>query len=165
MCVFNGVDLRASDRRGNVTATLLRGSIFMEATPIRNSADAEMTAGRALTEPSAKQRARRTNNPNNGGLSRNTAAGRRVSDLLRAFLRALGDPGDVLMRASAVRAAELTTAAEIARGKLLSGIGDADQVVKLENMAARTVRALGIDRKREPAGPTLAQYLASLPDE
>ena len=69
----------------------------------------------------------------------------------------MGDPDDVVLQANALRAAELTTAAEVARGKLLSGIGDADQVVKLENMAARAVRALGIGRKRKPAGPTLAR--------
>lgn len=136
----------------------------MEATPIRNSADAELTAGRVRTEPAAKQRARRTNNPNNGGVSKNTAAGRRVADLLRAFLRAMGNPDEVVQQANALRAAELTVAAEAARAKLLAGDGDADQVVRLEGMAARAVRALGLG-KREPAGPTLAEYLASLPDE
>lgn len=137
----------------------------MEATPIRNSAEAEATAGRMPKEPAAKQRARRTNNPNHGGVSKNTAAGRRVADLLRAFLREMGDPCDVVLQANALRAAELTTAGEIARGKLLSGVGDADQVVKLENMAARAVRALNIRNKGATTGPTLAEYLASLPDD
>jgi hypothetical protein len=131
----------------------------MEARLIRDFADAELTAGHALTEPLPKQRSRRTNNPNHGGVSRNSAAGRRVRDLLHAFLKAMGDPDDVVLQANALRAAELMTAAEIARHKLLSGIGDADQVLRLEGAAGRAVRALNINRKREPAGPILADYL------
>jgi hypothetical protein len=133
----------------------------MEARSIDTIADAEPTAGRVLPEPAAKQRSRRTNDPNAGGVSRNSAAGRRVADLLRAFLRAMGEPDDVLSQASALRAAELMTAAEIARHKLLSGIGDADQVLRLEGAAGRAVRALAIDAKREPAGG-LQAYLESL---
>jgi hypothetical protein len=135
----------------------------MEATSIRNSADAETTADRAPSaEPSRLLRSRRTNDPFSG-LARNTAGGRRIADLLRAFLKAMSDPDDVVLQANALRAAERTVAAESARGRLLAGDGDSDAVVRLENMAARAVKALGIDRKRGPAGPTLAQYLASLP--
>jgi hypothetical protein len=135
----------------------------MEATPIRNSADATLTAGRVLTEPSPKQRARRTNDPFSG-LSKNTAIGRRVADLLRSFLRAMGDPDDVVLQANALRAAELTVAAEAARGRLLAGGGDADQVVRLEGTAARAARALGLDRKREPAGETIADIMREADD-
>ncbi len=139
----------------------------MEARSIRDAAVAETTADRAPSaEPARQLRARRTNDPFAGGLSKNTAAGRRVNDLLRSFMRAVDDPGDTITQANALRAAELTVAAECARGRLLAGDGDSDAIVRLENMAARAVRALGLDRKREPAGPTpLAQYLASLPED
>ena len=121
----------------------------MEATPIRATAAAEPTADRAPSaEPSRLLRSRRTNDPFSG-LSRNTAAGRRVADLLRAFLKAMRDPVDVVLQANALRAAELTVAAESARGRLLAGDGDSDAVVRLEGMAARSVRALGIDPKRQ----------------
>lgn len=105
MQAFSGVRLRTHRDHGNVAATLLRGSTFMEATPIRNSADAELTTERVPTERPAKQRSRRTNNPNHGGVSKNTAAGRRAADLLRAFLRAMGAPDDVVLQANALRAA------------------------------------------------------------
>jgi hypothetical protein len=136
----------------------------MEATPIRNTADTELTAGRAVKEPAAKQRSRRTNDPNHGGVSRNTSAGRRVRDLLRAYLKAMGDPDDVVLQANALRAAELVTAAEIERHKLLSGVGDADAVLRLEGAAGRAVRALGIARKREPEGETIADIMREADD-
>jgi hypothetical protein len=110
-------------------------------------------------EPSRQLRSRRTNDPFSD-LSKNTATGRRVADLLRGFLRAMGDPTDAVLQANALRAAELTVAAETARAQLLAGDSGADPVVRLEGMAARSVRALGIGRNRVPAsGLTLGDIL------
>jgi hypothetical protein len=103
----------------------------------------------------SRQRARRTNDVFAGGLSKNTSAGRRVADLLRAFLRAMGDPTDAVLQSNALRAAELTVATETARAKLLAGDGDIDAVVRIEGMAARSVRALGI--KSTTSGPAPAE--------
>jgi hypothetical protein len=107
----------------------------------------------------SRQRARRTNDPFAGGLSKNTAAGRRINDLLRSFMRAMGDPADTIAQANALRAAELTVAAETARAKLLAGDGDIDAVVRIEGMAARSVRALGI-KPGKATVPSLADHLA-----
>jgi hypothetical protein len=127
---------------------------------MRTAAVNEPSAARAPNvEPAHRLRARRTNDPFAGGLSKNTAAGRRVADLLRSFMRAMGDPGDTIAQANALRAAELTVAAETARAKLLAGDGDIDAVVRIEGMAARSVKALGI-KDAKPPGPTLAEYLA-----
>jgi hypothetical protein len=128
---------------------------------MRTAAVAKPSAARAPgAEPSRQLRARRTNNPFAGGLSKNTAAGRRVADLLRGFLRAMGNPSDTVLQANALRAAELTVAAETARAKLLADNGDIDAVVRIEGMAARSVKALGIKPAAKPAGLTLAEYLA-----
>jgi len=110
-------------------------------------------------EPSPFLRSRRTNNAF-AGLSKNTTTGRRVADLLRSFLRSMGDPTDAVLQANALRAAELTVAAEVARAALLAGTGDADKVVRLEGMAARAVKALGAVQAK-PAPPSLMEYLAA----
>lgn len=111
----------------------------------------------AVPEPVATRRARATNKP----LSRvdqSTAIGRRIADLFRSYVRAM-NAGGCIAEADALRAAELVAGAEQARVQLLAGKGDADQVVRLENLAARAVKKLGID-PRSAAKPkkTLAEY-------
>ena len=51
--------------------------------------------------------------------------------------------------------------AEMARADLLAGHGDDDKVVRLENLADRKLRRLGLNKPAPvPAGPTLQEYLA-----
>jgi hypothetical protein len=123
------------------------------AAKMRTATVTEPSAARAANaEPRRQLRSVRTNNPFAGGLSKNTSAGRRVADLLRSFLRAMGDPSDAVLQSNALRAAELTVAAETARAKLLAGDGEIDAVVRIEGMAARSVRGLGI--KSTTSAPT-----------
>jgi hypothetical protein len=103
---------------------------------------------RAVTaEPAPTRRAKTSNNP----LSRingNTRRGRRFSDLLRSYLRAMGNPVEANRQADAIAAAELKCAAEDLRARLLagpnSGLADVEQIIRLENAADRAVRKLGI---------------------
>jgi hypothetical protein len=98
--------------------------------------------GHVPDDPVPTRRARVTNDP----LSRNsqsTATGRRVADLYRSYLRAMPDRS-CIGQADALRAAELTVAAEEARARLLAGSGDPNAVVRIENLAARAVRKLGL---------------------
>jgi hypothetical protein len=70
--------------------------------------------------------------------------------------------------ANVVRAAELMALAEEARLTALKGDSAVDLValVRLEGVADRAVRRLGLDHKREPAEtPNLRAYLAGLPKE
>jgi hypothetical protein len=109
----------------------------------------------------SRQRSRRANDPL-AGIDTNTAIGRRVADLLRGFMRAMGSPTDIVQQAGAIRAAELTCAAEIARSKLLAGDGDIDAVARLEGVARRAVADLRLPAaQREPAEQSLAAYLQS----
>ena len=78
-----------------------------------------------------------------------TSAGRRVRDLYRAYLTGLSNPDDAV-KAQVIAAAELMVAAENARAELLAGRGDVEQIVRLENLANRAGRRLGIHR----TGPT-----------
>jgi hypothetical protein len=89
-----------------------------------------------------------------------TAAGRRVADLYRAFMREMGNPACAIRQSEALAAAELTEAAEAARVRLRAGNGDADEVVRLGGEARRAVRRLGIDRQSggKPK-QTLADYV------
>jgi hypothetical protein len=108
-----------------------------------------------------RQRARRTNDPL-ASLDTNTARGRRVADLVRAYLTALGNPGDVDRQAAVIAAAELQVLAEEARTAALKapGSADLDQVVKIQGAADRAVRRLGI-KPGAPKGPTLQEHLAA----
>ena len=132
------------------------------AAKMRAATVTEPSAARAPSaEPVRQLRSARTNNPFAGGLSKNTAAGRRVADLLRGFLRAMGNPGDAVLQSNALRAAELMVAGEIARAKLLEGTGDADTVVRLEGAADRALKRLGLPKTPPMSGPTtLAEHLA-----
>jgi hypothetical protein len=113
-------------------------------------------------EPPANARAKITNDPARARANRNTAQGRRVADLYRAFLRAMGNPDDAVAQANALAAAELKVAAEDARKRMLDGDagGDPDQLVRLENLAHRAERKLGIKATAEPKPPSLAEHLA-----
>jgi hypothetical protein len=92
----------------------------------------------------------------------NTAAGRRVRDLYRAFMAHLGNPGDTIVQANVLNAAELTAAAENERAKLLAGDGDVEQIIRLENLASRAVRRLGVQPSAARPGAKLDEHLARL---
>jgi hypothetical protein len=108
-----------------------------------------------------QQRSATTNDPLSTRTDRNTAAGRRIADLYRAYIAAMGGPTDTILQANALAAAELKVAAEDARKRMLGGGGDADQLVRLENLAHRAERKLGIKPSAGPKPPTLTEYLAS----
>jgi hypothetical protein len=75
---------------------------------------------------------------------------------------------DPMTSAAIRRAAELSTIAADLRARRLRGEAvDVDQLIKIENAARRAVIDLGIkpSARRDPAGQTLAAYLASLPAE
>lgn len=105
------------------------------------------------------RRSRVTNDPSRRA-NQNTARGRRVADLLRGFIEAMGCPTSPIRQADALQAAELTVAAEDARAELLAGRGDLDQVVRIENAARRAVKKLGIAQPQtSPPKRTLADHL------
>jgi hypothetical protein len=117
-------------------------------------------AARALSAPrAATLRSAITNDPV-ASRTRNTARGRRVADLFRGYMAALGSPEDVVTQASILAAAELKVAAEDARKRTLDGAGDADALVRIENLAHRAERKLGIKPANKPSGPSLAEHLA-----
>jgi hypothetical protein len=123
----------------------------MEATP---------SHGRAVVvERPPRSRSATTNQPlrrANG----NTATGRRVRDLYRAFLQHMGNPADTVTQSNALNAAELAVAVEQARLPAIRGEAvDIDALVRLSNLADRAVRRLGI-RPGKASVPTLAEHLA-----
>jgi hypothetical protein len=86
-----------------------------------------------------------TNRPLHRRANGNSAIGRRVRDLYRAFMARLDNPTDLISQASVLNAAELTVALEqqrlaAARGEPV----DLTQLVKLSNLVARTTRMLGL---------------------
>jgi hypothetical protein len=62
--------------------------------------------GAAAVEPPKRLRAKLTNSPLSVRASRNTALGRRVADLFRAFVAALGNPVDTVTLSNVLAAVE-----------------------------------------------------------
>ena len=92
-----------------------------------------------------------------------TSAGRRRRDLIAGFVAALGGAGAVtaIQQAAVVRVAELMAAAETLRRRALAGeTVDMAALIKLENVAARSVRELGITETERDPTPNLRVYLA-----
>jgi hypothetical protein len=94
-----------------------------------------------------------------------TDLGRRVRDLAESFALQFGGWSALNdMQAAAVRrAAELGALAEKSRRDALLGgaCNDPLALARLEGVAARALRALGLDKRREPTGPTLHEYFAA----
>src|SRR5687768_15605469 len=96
-----------------------------------------------------KGRARSTNRPQFvPGLDLRSPAARRYKDLIASFTNALGGILTDAQQVAVQRAAGLTVAAEESRAKAMRGepVEIAD-LVKLENLADRAVRALNIKHK------------------
>jgi hypothetical protein len=114
-----------------------------------------------LDETPIGRRSATTNNPLRARAKQSTAEGRRLADLYRAILRALGGNPTGLQQSNALAAAELALACENERAKLLRGDGDANAVVRLENARDRALRKLGLADPPDPeeSKPTLKDYL------
>jgi hypothetical protein len=115
-----------------------------------------------------KLRSRATNDPRFLAKQPPTprAVDRRRRDLVEAFMGALGGPEAVspVVAMQVRRAAELVTAVEMARANMLNGVPtDMLALVRLEGVAARAVRVLGIKveqpppKKTAPAGLQIAR--------
>jgi hypothetical protein len=104
------------------------------------------------SEQPAMCRSRTTNQPLRGRANGNTVVGRRVRDLYRAFLVRMGHPTDAISQASALNAAELAVAVELARLSAARGEAvDVDQLIRLSNLADRAAKRLV--RRRASGGP------------
>jgi hypothetical protein len=116
--------------------------------------------GHVPPAPHPVRRSRITNDPT-ARANQDTAEGRRLADMIRGFLAEMGNPRSPVEQADAIRAAELTVASENARAKLLAGNGDANEVVRLENLAGRAVRKLGLAQRQNDAKstPSVADYM------
>jgi hypothetical protein len=83
-----------------------------------------------------------------------------VKAKVAAYTARLGGTADAVLLAACHKAAELAVIAEGLRAKQLRGDSvDLSEMAKAQGLADRAERALGLDRKREPAGGTLADYL------
>jgi hypothetical protein len=101
-----------------------------------------------------------TNDPLRKRADGRTPQGRRIRDLFRAYSNAMGTPSDPATQAAILAAAELVVAAECARAKVLADGGDVEQLIRLENLAARATRRLGVKPNSTSKPQTLAEHLA-----
>ncbi len=87
----------------------------------------------------------------------------RRRDLIALFVGELGGDANVSRAAmlGVIRAADATAIAEEYRTRALRGEEIVmDDLVRLENTAARAVKALGIKRQSRDAAPTIAEIAA-----
>jgi hypothetical protein len=101
----------------------------------------------------AKYRARTTNRPRKMVIDGRTPLGRRIRDLAESYAEQVGGWATLsdMMTVNIRKAAELTALAEKARADALrSGDVDPLALVRLDGAANRAVRALQLDRRREP---------------
>jgi hypothetical protein len=107
-------------------------------------------------------RSARSNNPF-AGINRRTAGGRRIADLVRQYLDALGNPQDIGVQAQVIAAAEMAVIAEAVRTRALlePASADLDAIVRMQRAADQAMRRLGIKATAAAKTPTLAEYLAS----
>ena len=98
-----------------------------------------------------------------GHLDGRTIASKRAATLAKTFAAELGGQLSDVQRVAVQNAAVMTAISEDAQTRRLAGDPaiSLDDIVRAVSAARRAVRDLGLDRKREPAGPTLAEYLAS----
>jgi hypothetical protein len=125
------------------------------------TADAPLPGRMVRTDLARNQRSRRTNNPLYG-LNLKTSRGRRIADLVRAYLKAVGNPVDVGRQTQVIAAAELQALAEDARAAALRepAIADLEQLVRLQGLADRALRRLGIKAETARQQPSLQEHLA-----
>lgn len=101
-------------------------------------------------------------------IDRRSKLGQRVTELETVFRQRLGDAAlDLIVDTAIRRAAELTALAEAASGRALRSDPKVtlDDVVRLQRSAASAVHRLHLDRKAQPAGPSLSDYLRRAREE
>jgi hypothetical protein len=103
-----------------------------------------------LREPAPVRRSAVTNNPIRRRANQATAEGRRLADIYRGYLKAVGDL-NLQKQEIAIEAAELTLACENMRARLLAGEDVANDLVRLTNTRDRKLEALGLDKAASAA--------------
>jgi hypothetical protein len=97
-------------------------------------------------------------------LDGNSLVGRRTRDLYRGLMKRMGAPDDIIVQTSVLAWAELVTASEVARARLLEGdTKGSTEVVRLENLTRRAAISVGLESAIGEAAPlTMADRLAAL---
>jgi hypothetical protein len=123
----------------------------------RAAGDAHSLAGRWSDRP-ARISART--------MDRRTLAWRRRCEYVQAYTQALGSPTDDVILARIEAAAELRTTAELSRAQYLAG-GDVslEDLVRIENLAARAERSLGLGSAASAGSPSAPSPFGRLLDE
>jgi hypothetical protein len=99
-----------------------------------------------LVEPAPTRRSAVSNNPIRARAKQTTAEGRRLADIYRGILRAIGGLPTGQQQAIAIEAAELTLAAEDQRARLLKGEDITTKLMQTSKQRDRALRKLGLDK-------------------
>jgi hypothetical protein len=128
-----------------------------------DTADMVTRPARSRQSNAARTRQRKLKLRTTSDLDMRTAAGKRAAELAATFTVALGGRLSPEQTLAVSRAAALLALSEDATTRRLGGdmAISLDDVVRLTSAARRAERDLGLDRGRQPATPTLEEYLAS----
>jgi hypothetical protein len=124
---------------------------------------AEMSPASASSDASDAPKPRRSRVKSLTRVDRRSSLGKRIAELQVIYTEACGGAGSfsAVKRLRVADAAQLRALAEQTRGAYLrDGVGNLDDIIRIERKASHAERALGIVEKPRSAGPTLAEYLA-----
>jgi hypothetical protein len=123
--------------------------------------------GRLVAKSAHPVRRHRRSNDLFAGIHQNSNHGRRVVDLTTDYLARLGNPTSITLQASVLAAVQLLVLSEQARTAALAAspptVDQLDQIVRLESIAARSLRRLGLESappRKSAADVTLADIEA-----
>jgi hypothetical protein len=98
-----------------------------------------------------------------GRLDGRSPTGKRVRDLFQAVMARLNQPADVIVQADALAWAELKSASEVARARLLEGdTKSSNEIVRLENLTRRAAISVGLESAVGEAPLSISDRLAAL---
>lgn len=99
-----------------------------------------------------------------GDIDGRSSTAKQIQRIVQRFTAALGEANSVRM-VQVRRAAELLVTCERLRASALQGDPvDLEALCKIENICSRSIATLGLDRKRESAGETLADIMREAGD-
>lgn len=102
-----------------------------------------------------------TANPMMARADGRSAFGRRLRDLYRSYMNALGNPVDAGTQAMILSAAEQVIGAEKERADYFAGNVPYNSVIRAEGAANRALKRLGLNKPPQPRQLSIAEQLAA----
>ena len=161
-----GQEQPALDRLEDLVANVKSGC-WARDVAISNEAKRLLRPRSAVEKSAHPARRHRRSNDVFRGIRQNTARGRRIVDLMTAYLHQLGDPTSVTQQAAVLAAVQLMVLAEEARFAALAAspptCDQLDQIVRLQAAAGRARSSGSASTKLRSASATSRRSTSTSP--